>query len=152
MTRSLRVERRQVVEEDLVACLFGALEVDRLDLDQGEVLLALVRRANVAADRVAGLEVEFSDLRGRDVDVVRAGQIVVVRRTEEAIPVGEDFEHTLGEDVALFFALRLQNLEDKVLLAEPACAGDIEAARKFAQFGDIVFFQLRNCHDYPGDF
>ena len=74
----LRVERREVVEEDLVAGLFGRLEVDGFDLDQREVLLALVRRAHVAGDGVAGLEVELADLRGRDVDVVGAGQVVVV--------------------------------------------------------------------------
>ena len=146
----LRIERRQVVEENLVARLFGRLEVDGLDLDQREVLLAFVRRAHVAADGVAGLQVELADLRGRDVDVVGAGQIVVVGRAEEAVAVGQDLEHAFGEDVAFFFALGLKNLEDQVLLAEAAGAGDVEAARKLAQLRDIVFFQLRNCHVLPG--
>ena len=39
----VRVERRQVVEEDLLARLLGLLEVDRLDLEQREVALALLR-------------------------------------------------------------------------------------------------------------
>ena len=145
----LRIERRQVVEEDLVAGLFGRLEVDGFDLDQGEVLLAFVRRAHVAGDGVAGLEVELADLRGRDVDVVRAGQVVVVGRAQEAVAVGQDFEHAFGEDVAFFFALGLKNLEDEVLLAEAAGAGDVEAAGKFAQFGNVVFFQFGDCHGLP---
>ena len=33
----LRVERRQIVKENLVARLFGRLEVDGLDLDQSNV-------------------------------------------------------------------------------------------------------------------
>ncbi len=138
----LRVERRQVVEEDLVAGLFGRFEVDRLDLDQREVLFALVRRTHVAGDGVAGLEVELADLRGRDVDIVRAGQVVVVGRAEEAVAVGQDFKHAFGEDVSFFFALRLENLEDQVLFAEAAGAGDVEAACELAQLGDVVFFQL----------
>jgi hypothetical protein len=70
----LRIERREVVEEDLVARLLGRLEVDGFDLDQREVLLAFVRRAHVAADGVAGLEIEFADLRRRHVDVVGPGR------------------------------------------------------------------------------
>ena len=39
--RSLRVERRQVLEEHAVARSVRRLEVDRLDLDQREVALAV---------------------------------------------------------------------------------------------------------------
>ena len=138
----LRIERREVVEEDLVARLFGRLEVDGLDLDQREILLALVRRAHVAADGVAGLQVELADLRRRDVDVVGAGQVVVIGRAEEAVAVGQNFQHAFGEDVAFFFALRLENLEDQVLLAQAAGAGDLEGARDAAQLGDVFFFEF----------
>ena len=47
----LRVERREVVEKDLVARLVGRLEVDRLHLDQREVALAVLGRADLAGDR-----------------------------------------------------------------------------------------------------
>ena len=47
----LRVERRQVLEEDLLARPLGRLEVDRLDLDQREVALAFLRRPDLAATR-----------------------------------------------------------------------------------------------------
>jgi hypothetical protein len=42
-----RVERRQVVEEDLVARDLGRLEVDRLDLEQREVALVVLRGADL---------------------------------------------------------------------------------------------------------
>ena len=67
-----RVERGQVVEEDLVLRAVGRLEVDRVHLDEREVALVLLGRADLAADGVAGAQVELADLRGRDVDVVRA--------------------------------------------------------------------------------
>jgi hypothetical protein len=45
--------------------------------------------------------------------------------------------------------LRLKDLEDKVLFAEAGGAGNVEAASKFAQFGDIVLFKFRDCHGLP---
>src|SRR4030067_1066050 len=64
----LRVERRQVVEEDLLLRAVGRLEVDRVHLDESEVALVLLGRADLAADGVPGPEVALAALRGRDVD------------------------------------------------------------------------------------
>ena len=119
----LRIERRQVIEQDLVAGLIGRFEVDRLDLDQGKIFFPFVRRPHLAADRVTGFQVELADLGGRNVDIIRAGQVVVVRRTQKAVAIGQDFQHALGKDVAFFFTLRLQNFEDQVLFAHTAGAG-----------------------------
>src|SRR5262249_29176779 len=121
-----RIKRRQVVEQDLVPSFIGRFKIDRLDLYQRKVFLTLMRWTDLAANGVAGFEVEFADLRGRDVNVVRSGQVVVIGRAEEAISVRQDFQHTLGKDVPLFFALRLQDLEDEVLLSEPAGARQIK--------------------------
>ena len=52
----LRIERRQVVEQDLVLGRLRTLEVDRLDAQQREVALALLGRAHLAGDRVAGVQ------------------------------------------------------------------------------------------------
>ena len=86
------------------------------------------------------LQVEVADLRGRDVDVVGAGQIVVVGRAQEAEAVGQDFQHAFGEDVAFFFALGLQDLEDQVLLAEAAGAGKLQGARDAVS--SVMFFSF----------
>src|SRR3954466_304360 len=95
----LRIKRRQIVEKDLVARFIGRFKVDRLDLYQREIFFAFVRRADVAADRVAGLEVELADLRWRDVNVVWAGKIVVIRGAEEAIAIRKDLEDAFSKDV-----------------------------------------------------
>src|SRR5208337_4587206 len=124
----LRIERREVVKENLVARLLGRLEVDGFDLDEREILLALMGRAHVAADRITGLEIELANLRGRHVNVVRSGQIVVVRGTEEAVAVGEDFKDAFSEDVAFLFALRLEDLENEILLAEAAGPRNLKGA------------------------
>jgi hypothetical protein len=68
------IERRQIVEIDLVAELLRVLEIDRVDLEQREIALAVLRAADLAFDRVAGAQAEAADLRGRDVDVVGPGR------------------------------------------------------------------------------
>ncbi len=142
----LRIKRRQVVEENLVAGLVGRLEVDGLDLDQRKVFFSLVGRPHLAADGIAGLQVELADLRGRDIDVVGAGQVVVIRRAQEAVAVGKDFQHAFGEDVAFFFALRLQDFEDQILLAQAARTGEVELASDLGQLGNVLFFEFSDRH------
>ena len=75
----LRIERRQVVEEDFVARDLGVFEVDGFDFNQREVALAVFRRAHLSRDGVAGAQIELANLRRRDVDIVRAREIVVLR-------------------------------------------------------------------------
>src|SRR5690348_11954734 len=125
----LRIQRRQVVEEDFVAGFVGRLKVNGLDLYQGEVFLAFMWRTNLAAYRVTGFEVELANLRRRNVDVIRTWQVVVVGRAKESVAVGQDFEDAFSEDVSFFFALCLQDLEDKVLLAETAGAREFQGTR-----------------------
>jgi len=100
----------------------GDSEVDGFDLDQGEVFLAFMGGRTLPLMESPGLQIELANLRGRDINVVGAGQVVVVGGAKEAVAVGEDFKNTLGEDVAFFFALRLENLEDQILFAKAAGA------------------------------
>src|SRR4051812_23925098 len=105
-----------------------------------------MRRTNLTADGVAGLEIEFADLRRGDVDVVRTGEIVIVRGAKEAVAVGKDFQDAFGEDVSFFFALCLQDLEDKVLLTEAAGAWKIQLPRDLGELRDVLFFQFSDGH------
>src|SRR5580698_5431275 len=142
----LRIKRRQVVEENLVARFIWRFEVDGFNLDQGEILFAFVRRANLAADGVAGLEVKLTNLRRRNINVVGAGKVVVIGRAQEAVAVGQDFEHSFREDVAFFFALGLKDFEDQVLLAQSTSAGQIQGSGDLGQLCNIFFFQFCDGH------
>ena len=95
------IERRQVVEVDLVAGLLGVFEVDRVDLEQREIALAFLRAADLALDGVAGAQAEAADLRGRDVDVVGAGQVVRFRRAQEAEAVLQHLDDAFADDLDL---------------------------------------------------
>ncbi len=113
------IERRQVVEEDLVFRGLGRLEVDGLHLDQSKVTFAAFGRPYLARNAVAGTQIKASNLRGRDVDVVGAGQVVVLGGAQEPETLGQGLEHALGKDQAAFFRLPLEHLEDQFLLAHP---------------------------------
>ena len=47
------IERRQIVEMDLVADLFGILEIDRIDLEQSEIAFAFLRATDRAGSTVS---------------------------------------------------------------------------------------------------
>ena len=145
----LRVERREVLEEDLLARLLGRLEVDRLDLDQREVALAVLRRPDLTRDGVAGVQVELADLRRRDVDVVGAGQVVVVGRAQEAEAVGQRLEHAFREDEAALLGARAQDLEDQLLLAHAGGARHFQLLGDLRQLGDAHLLE-RGEVDRPG--
>ena len=139
---ALGIKRRQVVEENFVAGDFGIFEVDGFDFDQSEVALAIFGRANLAGDGVAGAQVEFANLRRRNVDVVGAGEIVVLRGAEKTETVGEAFEDAFGEDEAVLFGLGAEDLEDQFLLAHAAGAGDVEFLGDLGEIGDVFFFEF----------
>ena len=72
------------------------------------------------------MQVELADLRGGDVDVVGAGQVVVVRGAQEAEAVGQRLEHAFGEEQAALLGARAEDLEDQLLLAHAGGAGHVE--------------------------
>src|SRR6185369_8477488 len=80
----IRKQRRQIIEIDLVLGLFRVFKIERVDLQQCEIAFAFFRAADVAFDGIAGAEAEATDLRRRDVDVIRAGQVVGIGRAKKA--------------------------------------------------------------------
>jgi hypothetical protein len=93
-----RIERRQVVEVDAMPDLLRLVEIDRVDLEQREIALAVLGRADLALDRVAGAQAEAADLARADIDVVGARQVVGLGRAQEAEAVLQDLEHAVAED------------------------------------------------------
>ena len=124
------IERRQVVEVDAVAHGFRRLEIDRVDLQQREIALAVLRRADLAFDRVAGAQAEAAHLAGADIDVVRAGQVVGFRAAQEAEAVGQDFERAFAVDGLVVLGEVLQDREHHVLLAQGRRVLDLQAIRR----------------------
>jgi hypothetical protein len=53
-----RIQRRQVVEIDAVAHRFGIVEIHRIELEQREIALAILGRADLAFDGIARAQAE----------------------------------------------------------------------------------------------
>ncbi len=145
----VRVQRGQVVVENPVARLLGRLEIDRVDFDQRQVALPLVRHADLPGDDIARPQVEFAYLGRGDVDVVRPGQVVVVGRPQKSVSLGEDLEHPFGEDQPVFFRLGLQDGENQVLFAHLAGFRDIVFFGDLGEFLDVERLQLTDVQLLP---
>jgi hypothetical protein len=142
----VRVAGAQVVEGDAVLGLVRLVAVDALHLEQRQVPLALLGRAHLPQHRVAGAQVEALDLAGRDVDVVRAVQVVPVLRAEEAVPFRENLQHALAPEHDLGVQQVLLDAVDKVLLAEPRVVRDVEPFGHLVQLGDALGFYGCDVH------
>ena len=133
-----RVQRRQVDEGGFVLGRFRWLVVDRIDLEQGEVPFVVLGGTHLALDGVPGAQVQPADLRRRHVDVVRTGQVVVVRRPEKTESILQDLENTAAPQFAVLVCLFLEDGKNEFLLGHIAVALDIEGSSKTDEF--LYFF------------
>ena len=140
------IERYQVVEQDLVPGDLRRLHVYVFHLQKGEIALALFRGADLAADGVAGAQVEAPYLGGGDIDVVRAGQVVVVRRAQEAETVGQNLQDALAVDGPVPFGLGGEQGEDEILAPHAGRTIDGKFLGQGVQLGNGLFLQLNDVH------
>ncbi len=131
---------------DLVLDRFGVLEIDRGDLEQREIALAVLRRTDRAFHRVAGAKAEAADLRRADVNVVRPREVIGFRRAQEAEAVLQDFDHALAGDLHIALGQFLQDREQHVLLAHGRCVLDLELLGERQKIGGGLGFEILQLH------
>src|SRR5690606_36321291 len=144
-----RMQRRQILEQHLVARVLGRIEIDLADLQQREIALAFLRRTNQAGDRVAGTQIEAANLTRADVDVVRTGEIGAVGRAQEAEAVLQDLEHAVAVDVLALLGVRIEDREDDVLLARAREALEADGFGHLHQLVDRLRLELGEAHRSP---
>jgi len=115
--------------------VFRQFAVDAVDLDQGKITFAFFRGPDFALYAVPGMQIESSDLGGRYIDVIRAGQIRSVGRAQESEAVLQYFQRSVAEDAVTFFCLVLEQRKDEILFAHTAGIFDFVGNRHFNQFG-----------------
>ena len=138
-----RIERREVIEIDLMTDVLGLVEIDLVDLEQGEIALAVLGRANLTVDGIAGTQAQAADLARADVDIVRTRQIIGFRRAQEAEPVLENFQHAAAGDFHVLFGELFENSEHHVLLAQGARILDLELFGEIQKLGRRFTLQLK---------
>ena len=142
----VREEWRQVLEQHAVLDALGRQAVDGVDAHECEVAFAVLGRADLAFDRVAGVKIEAADLGGRDVDVVRARKIGGVRAAKEAEAVGKHFERAVTEDLLAALGLLLENGEHELLLAHALGVVDFERVGDVEQLRDVKGLEVGKMH------
>ncbi len=136
------IERRQIVEIDLVAGFLGVLEIQRVDLEECEIALALFGAANMAVDGVAGAQSEAADLRGRDVNIVRPRQVIRFRRAQEAEAVRQNLDNAFADNVGLARRELLEDAEHQLLLAHRRGVFDLELLGKSDELSGRLRLEL----------
>ncbi len=139
-------QRRQVLEQDLVLGVFRPVEVDGIDLQQGEVTLPFLRRADLANDGIAGTQVEAADLARRNVDIVRAGQVGRISRTQETETILENLQHAVTRDLFAAFRMLFQQGENHVLLARTGHVLDAHLFGHFQKIGNRLLLEFSQVH------
>ena len=87
-------ERCQILKRHTFSRLLGQQTIDADNLRHGEETLIILRRTHGALHRVTGLECILADLLLGDIYIVRRRQVVIIRRTEETVPLGQDLQCT----------------------------------------------------------
>ena len=145
-----RIERGEIVEIDPVADALRVLEIDQVDLEQGEIALPVLGRADLTLDGIAGPETEAADLARRDIDVVGTRQIVRLGRPQEAETVLEDFQHAVAGNDDIVFRELLQDREHHVLLAQGRCVLDLQLFRIGQKIGGRFLLEFLQIHSSTG--
>jgi hypothetical protein len=143
---SLMVGSALSIEIDAVADRLGVVEIDLDESDQGEIALAVLRPADLALDSVAGAKAELTDLVGRHVDVVRAGQIVGIGGAEEAEAVLQHLDRAHAHDLLAVLGLDLEDGEHQLLLAQGRGALDPQFFGHGHQIGGGFLLQVFEMH------
>ena len=142
----LGVQRGQVFEQDLVLDRFRRVEVDLVDLEQGKVAFVVLRRADLAADGIAGAQVEAANLARRDIDVVGTGEIGTVSAAQKAETVLQDLQNPVAEDILALPGLGLEQAEYDVLLAHARGVIAAHFLEQIDKFGNGFFLEFAEVH------
>ena len=136
----VREDGNEVFEDRTTLGELGVDAVDRLDAEQAEILLAVLRGPRLTGDEVAGTQSEAPHLARADVNVLGRGQQSAAAEEPEAVL--DDLEDALREDVPLRLGLRLQDAGDEVLLRERGRFFDVELASDLSELPGLLLVEL----------
>ena len=141
----VREQRREVFKMRLVLRLVRLLAVHGLDFQQREKFFLFLRRPDLPRDQISRLQIKPADLRRRNVNVLRARQIIETLRAQKSKAFRQHFQHALGKQHARALRVFLQDVEDDLVLAHRAEIFHAQFPRHLVQlrhghrlqFGDV---------------
>ena len=112
----------------------GSSKLILLTLSSAKYRSPSLGRADLALHSVPGAQAEPPDLTRAHVNIVRAGQIVRLGRTQKTEAVLENFEHAVAIDGDVLLRELLQNGKHHVLLAQAARVFNLKLFRVIEEF------------------
>src|SRR5262245_10754177 len=120
---------------NLVPDFFRILEIDRINLEQGEIAFPLLGTADYAFDGVASTQAEPANLRRRDVYIIGTGEIVGVGGAKKAEAILKHLDYTFACNLYVATRQLLENREHQFLLAHNRGVLDFVLLGERKQFG-----------------
>ena len=135
-------KRGQVFKGHDAAGLFGIIVVDLLDFQHREESLFVLWRPDFAQNQIPRAQAKTADLRGRHIDILRAGQIIVDRGAKKPEIVRQNFKDALAYDIAAASGMRLKNLKSQLMLSKSAQTFKLQLISQRQQFGNSLALHL----------
>ncbi len=92
------------------------------------------------------MQVKPANLRGRQIDVVGAGQVRGFGGPQEAKTIGQDLKNTVTKNLLACFGLLFKDGKHKFLLAKPAGIFNFKRDRQLDELGDRHSLEFREVH------
>jgi len=106
------VKRGEVVEIGAQAHCIGIIEIDLGKAGERKIALPIARRADFAFDSVTGAQAPFAHLIGRDVNIIRPGEVIGFGRAQEAETVLQHLDRADPHDLVVIFLILGQFAQD----------------------------------------
>ena len=130
------MQRRQVLEQDLITRVFRLVVVNFVNFQQRKVTLTLFRRTNLTGNGVTSAEVETADLAWGYVDVIGTGEVGAVCGAEETKSILQYLQYAIAKDIFATLRMLLEDGKNNILLTH---TGQVFQPHIFAESN-----QLRN--------
>ena len=137
---SLTIASEAVLAAPAGKCL--TLTVDGVNLHERKVAFVILRRTHFAFNGVARVQIKAADLGGRNVDVVRGGEIARIGTSQKTEAVGKDFKGTVAENLFAGFGAFFENRKHEFLFAHALGIVDLKLHRHVKQLADVQSFEL----------
>ena len=142
LQRDVGEKRRQVFKKHPVLDGFRSLTVDGVNLYKRKVAFVVFGRTHFAFNGVARVQIKAADLGGRNVDVVRGGEIARIGTSQKTEAVGKDFKGTVAENLFAGFGAFFENRKHEFLFAHALGIVDLKLHRHVKQLADVQSFEL----------
>src|SRR5262249_39549320 len=103
---------------DLLGQQFRVAVIDRFNAEEGEISLVFLGWPDLTRNHRARAQAKPANLAWRNIDVVGAGEIVVIRTAQESEAVRQNFQRALAEHESVLLHPLLKDLKNEILFLQ----------------------------------